>query len=139
MIRAVFILLAFCGVAQGNVMQEFISSHVPMKENGKIDIPLNIKRVKLDIGLSYSAPMSQHWLSHEDDLLVFGFEPDLTSVSTIKKGAVKPLSLVRVLRSYLRALSTLMRLPVMVLPERAPIASPESIKRRLISLKSAFG
>ena len=74
---------------QGNVMQEFLVAHVPLRQDGKIDIPPNMKHIKLDIGLSYSAPMSQYWLFHEDDLIVFGFEPDLNSVNSIKKGAIK--------------------------------------------------
>ena len=40
-------------------------------------IPDICTHVKLDIGLSYSAPQSQNWLSHDDDhLMVFGFEPN---------------------------------------------------------------
>ena len=54
--------------------------------DGKIDIPAHIKHIKFDIGLSYSAPMSQSWLSHEADLLVFGFEPNPPSVSSILQG-----------------------------------------------------
>jgi FkbM family methyltransferase len=40
--------------------------------------------VKLDIGLSYNAPQSQSWLSHEDaSLMVFGFEPNPNSIACI--------------------------------------------------------
>ncbi len=40
-------------------------------------IPENITHVKLDIGLSYSAPQSQQWFTHDDHTLaVFGFEPN---------------------------------------------------------------
>jgi hypothetical protein len=70
-------------------MQSFLSLYVPLKKNGKINIPLNIQHIKLDIGLSYSAPMSQYWLSNETDLFVYGFEPLPTSIETIKKGATK--------------------------------------------------
>lgn len=59
------------------------------KSDGKIDIPAHIKHIKLDIGLSYSAPMSQYWLSHENDLLVFGFEPNPECVRSILQGATK--------------------------------------------------
>ena len=41
-----------------------------------ISIKDNIKHVKLDIGLSYSAPQSQNWLETEPNLLVIGFEPN---------------------------------------------------------------
>ena len=61
----------------------FIKNNVPLRADGKIAIPAHIKHVKLDIGLSYNAPMSQHWLSHEEDLLVFGFEPNPSSVHAI--------------------------------------------------------
>jgi len=48
-------------------------------------IPHTCTHVKLDIGLSYNAPQSQRWLAHEDDtLMVFGFEPNLESISHIK-------------------------------------------------------
>jgi len=39
-------------------------------------IPENCTHVKLDVGLSYSAPQSQDWLSKEPNLMVFGFEPN---------------------------------------------------------------
>lgn len=68
---------------------EFVSHCVPLRSDGKIDIPDHIKHIKLDIGLSYSAPMSQHWLSQENDLMVFGFEPHPASVKSILEGAVK--------------------------------------------------
>lgn len=70
-------------------MIDLLSENVPMRADGKISIPEEIKHVKLDIGLSYNAPMSQHWLSHESDLIVFGFEPNPESVQSIKQGAVK--------------------------------------------------
>jgi FkbM family methyltransferase len=47
---------------------------IPM-ENEKYKIPPHIKRVKIDVGLSYGAPFSCKWLEKEDDLIVFGFEP----------------------------------------------------------------
>lgn len=81
-------LLAF-GSLEAAAMQNFASSYVPMKEEGKIDIPQSIKHIKLDIGLSYNAPMSQYWLSNEENLWVFGIEPNQASVNTIQRGAVK--------------------------------------------------
>lgn len=74
----------------GQTFRNFIAQHVPLRPtDGKIYIPENIQHVKLDIGLSYNAPMSQHWLSQEADLLVFGFEPNPSSVEMIKKGGPK--------------------------------------------------
>ncbi len=55
-----------------------------------INIIENIKKVKIDIGLSYSAPHSNLWLEKENDLIVFGFEPDIDSVNCIlSKNIVK--------------------------------------------------
>ena len=44
-----------------------------MKE---IIIPENIKRVKIDIGLSTTSPQSNKWLIKEEDLYVMAFEPN---------------------------------------------------------------
>lgn len=70
-------------------MQSFVSAYVPLREDGKIFIPEKMQHVKIDIGLSYSAPMSQNWLSHEEALVVFGFEPNPDAVDSILKGAKK--------------------------------------------------
>lgn len=40
-------------------------------------------KIKIDIGLSYSAPISEVWLSHEPELIVIGFEPNPDSVESI--------------------------------------------------------
>jgi FkbM family methyltransferase len=54
------------------------------------DIPVGVKNIKIDIGLSYNAPQSNDWLSNEPNLLVFGFEPNPESVQNIlKKNIVK--------------------------------------------------
>jgi FkbM family methyltransferase len=52
-------------------------------------IPNNCKNVKLDIGLSYSAPQSQSWLKKEDDLMVFGFEPNPDCINCIQNGNIQ--------------------------------------------------
>jgi FkbM family methyltransferase len=59
-----------------------IKSGVNFK-NDKIDIPERFKRIKLDIGLSISAPHSNLWLGVEDDLLVFGFEPNPKNINIL--------------------------------------------------------
>lgn len=51
--------------------------------NNYIYISEDIKHIKLDIGLSYSAPMTQVWLSNETELVVFAFEPNPESVASI--------------------------------------------------------
>ena len=48
-----------------------------------INIKPNITHIKLDVGLSYSAPMSNIWLQSEPNVLVIGFEPNLHSVNHI--------------------------------------------------------
>ena len=54
------------------------------------NIPLSVSNVKLDIGLSYSAPQSNDWLSNEPNLFVFGFEPNPESIQNIlQKNIVK--------------------------------------------------
>lgn len=52
-------------------------------------IPNNCKNVKLDIGLSYSAPQSQSWLKKEDGLMVFGFEPNPDCINCIQNGNIQ--------------------------------------------------
>jgi Methyltransferase FkbM domain len=74
--------------AHGVNLKEIVSQSIPLRQDGKIHIPAHIKRVKLDIGLSYSAPMSQYWLTHEDNLLVFGFEPNPASIASILGGNI---------------------------------------------------
>lgn len=61
-----------------------------LDENRKIKIPDEIRKVKLDIGLSYSAPHSQSWLlENENNLMVFGFEPHPGNINSIKNGSIK--------------------------------------------------
>ncbi len=69
--------------------KSYIQSIMPLRADGTIAIPDHIRHVKLDIGLSYSAPISQQWLLREDDLIVFGFEPNPESVQSILRGATK--------------------------------------------------
>lgn len=76
-------------IAQETNIQTLIRTVIACRADGKIAIPASIKHIKFDIGLSYSAPMAQHWLLHEDDLLVFGFEPNPACVASILQGATK--------------------------------------------------
>jgi len=54
-------------------------------------IPNEIQRIKLDIGLSYSAPHTQIWLDNnkENDLYVFGFEPNPECYNSIINKNIK--------------------------------------------------
>lgn len=87
---AMFLLkMEFMASAISQNLKAMVSNVIPLREDGKIHIPSHMKHIKLDIGLSYSAPMSQQWLMHEDDLLVFGFEPNPASVTSILQGSSK--------------------------------------------------
>jgi hypothetical protein len=63
-----------------HVLNEFLD------ENEKIKIPSWTKRVKIDVGTSLNAPNSEVWLNEDDELCVFGFEPNKYNVQTIKEG-----------------------------------------------------
>lgn len=51
-------------------------------------IPEHIKRIKIDIGLSYGAPFSNMWLDKEKDLFVFGFEPNPDCLEILNAGNI---------------------------------------------------
>ena len=55
-----------------NIVKNVLS---PILKNDKIYIDPKFKKVKIDIGLSISAPNSELWLQNESDLMVIGFEP----------------------------------------------------------------
>jgi len=42
---------------------------------GELVLPDWVNRIKIDVGLSYSAPNSVQWIREDPNLLVFGFEP----------------------------------------------------------------
>lgn len=65
-----------------NLKQILVESQIPFK-NDRISIPAWVKHIKLDVGLSYNSPMARQWVMTEEDLLVFGFEPDPTSIASI--------------------------------------------------------
>lgn len=67
-----------------SLLQICKDSGIQFDHNNKIVIPSWVKHIKLDIGLSYGAPHSQVWISKEPDTLVFGFEPNPTSVIRIR-------------------------------------------------------
>lgn len=52
-------------------------------------IPSNLTNVKIDIGLSYNAPQSNIWLSKENNIVVFGFEPNPDSIISLQNGNIK--------------------------------------------------
>jgi hypothetical protein len=82
--------MIFCISAQNDTLLSILkkSSGIRVSDK-KIVLPTTISRIRLDIGLSYSAPISQQWLSQNNDLIVFGFEPNPESVASIQRGAHK--------------------------------------------------
>ena len=74
---------------QAQDFKALVRDTIPFRQDGKIEIPEHVKHVKLDIGLSYNAPQAHYWLTHESDLIVFGFEPNPAAVDSIRQGAVK--------------------------------------------------
>jgi FkbM family methyltransferase len=51
--------------------------------DGKINIPKELKNVYIDIGLSWNAPQSVLWCQNVDNIAIFGFEPSPYAVSSI--------------------------------------------------------
>ena len=56
-------------------------------ENGKIVFPVDITRVKIDVGLSVNAPQSQSWISGDPNLFVLGFEPLESNLDSIRNAS----------------------------------------------------
>jgi FkbM family methyltransferase len=55
-----------------------------------IEIPEKCTHVKLDIGLSYTAPMSNRWLIKEPNVCVIGFEPNIICCNMILNQNINP-------------------------------------------------
>lgn len=55
----------------------------------KLILPSWCNKIKIDVGTSHNAPISQEWLSENDNVIVFAFEPNSQSVKTIK-GEIDP-------------------------------------------------
>ncbi len=51
-----------------------------------IKLKENIKRVRLDVGTSSTAPNSAFWLSKYNDMAVFGFEPNPFNAECVRNG-----------------------------------------------------
>lgn len=58
-----------------SLKEVLIENKVPF-DNGKIALPNWVKRINIDIGLSFDAPHTQNWIDNDEnnDLMVFGFE-----------------------------------------------------------------
>jgi len=57
-----------------------------LDDSETIKVPENIKHIKIDIGLSTSAPNSALWLCETDDRMVFGFEPNELCLMALREG-----------------------------------------------------
>ena len=69
---------------------QLFGCHIPsvaMDSKGYIVLPASVKRLKIDVGLSFNAPNSELWLERIPELAVFGFEPNLRAVSDILSGS----------------------------------------------------
>jgi FkbM family methyltransferase len=63
-----------------------INSKIPFDtELNKIILPDNIKKIMIDVGLSFDAPHSQNWIdnNHNNDTVVFGFEANTRWINYI--------------------------------------------------------
>lgn len=54
-----------------------------------LNIPEFCRHVKIDIGLSYGANQSSNWLDNENDVMVFGFEPNPEAYQCILNGDIQ--------------------------------------------------
>ena len=53
------------------------------------NIPENCSHIKIDVGLSYGANQSSNWLDTENDVMVFGFEPNPEAYQSILNGNIQ--------------------------------------------------
>lgn len=75
-----------CNNLSLNEKYNLIGINKILDESGKIKIPEYIKQIKLDIGLSFSAPNSSLWLQETEDRMVFGFEPNPVCLAALHQG-----------------------------------------------------
>lgn len=52
--------------------------------NKKIKLPDNFKEIKIDVGLSFNAPVSFRWLEENQKVLVIGFEPNIENIKILE-------------------------------------------------------
>ena len=53
------------------------------------NIPSNCTHIKIDVGLSYGANQSSNWLDNENDVMVFGFEPNPEAYNCLMQGNIQ--------------------------------------------------
>ena len=57
------------------IVEAHILSSGLLLKNAKIHLPEWVTSIKIDVGLSGNAPQSEIWTEHDENLVVFGFEP----------------------------------------------------------------
>ena len=64
------------------------------EQNQHFEIPQNVSKINIDVGLSLNAPQSQVWLENDPELFVIGFEPLVSNIENIKTGkSIWPINL----------------------------------------------
>ena len=58
-----------------SLLEYLVETGFEANGSGEIVLPDWVKRVKIDVGLSYSAANSVRWIREDPNLIVFGFEP----------------------------------------------------------------
>ena len=66
------------------LIQYIQDTGLEVRGGNQIVLPSWVKRVKIDVGLSYSASNSIHWIRVDPHLMVFGFEPLLESCDILR-------------------------------------------------------
>lgn len=68
------------------VLNQYIQdAGLEVRDGNQIVLPDWVQRVKIDVGLSYSAANSIHWIRQDPQLVVFGFEPLPESCKILRK------------------------------------------------------
>jgi FkbM family methyltransferase len=70
----------------GVIEDAILEAGLKLDSNGKISIPPNFHRIKIDVGLSSNAPQSAVWLQEDSELVVIGFEPVSANREMIENG-----------------------------------------------------
>lgn len=73
-------------IVEKNRINEMVKLDLLLDSNGYLSIADNINGIRIDVGLSYSAPNSALWLLSNNDIMVYGFEPDIRSINELKEG-----------------------------------------------------
>jgi FkbM family methyltransferase len=67
------------------LLDYLVETGLEPSENGEIFLPGWALRVKIDVGLSYSAANAVAWIREDPNLIVFGFEPLPESCARLRK------------------------------------------------------